>query len=258
MLISSAVSPQETLMLYPLKIDGKYGYINIHGELVIKPEFDKAENFSDGLALVIKEGRSVFINVKGEIIISGYAGRDMQSFSEGLAAIRINNKWGFIDTTGKFVIDPRFQYADTFSEGVARARETRDDDYIYITKNGQNAFPGKTFRTAQKKSGGYMVVGQQIYPDSFEPGEYEGETVTIPGIRRGVIDANGDIVIPIENEVMGIAVSDGIIHLARGFVNMRNEVIIQTRFRQYGRFYKGIVPVSSDGKKYGIVDKKGK
>jgi len=31
-----------------------------------------------------------------------------QSFSEGLASVVIDGKYGFIDKTGKFVIEPKF------------------------------------------------------------------------------------------------------------------------------------------------------
>lgn len=44
---------------------------------------------------------------------------EIQSFSEGLAAVRQGTKWGFIDKTGNFAIPPEFDYAFSFSEGRA-------------------------------------------------------------------------------------------------------------------------------------------
>lgn len=43
-------------------------------------------------------------------------------FSEGLAAVRIEGLYGFIDTTGKVVIEPRFQSAGFFSGEYAEIR----------------------------------------------------------------------------------------------------------------------------------------
>jgi WG containing repeat len=46
-------------------------------------------------------------------------------FSEGLAPVKIGTgcelcgKWGFIDKTGKVVIEPRFEAVNDFSEGLA-------------------------------------------------------------------------------------------------------------------------------------------
>lgn len=41
-------------------------------------------------------------------------------FCEGLAAISINGKWGYIDKMGYIVIDTIFDYACDFKEGLAR------------------------------------------------------------------------------------------------------------------------------------------
>ncbi|MCL6590461.1 MAG: WG repeat-containing protein [Firmicutes bacterium] len=44
---------------------------------------------------------------------------DAHSFSEGLAAVKITGKWGFIDTKGNVVITPSFDKVGSFSEGLA-------------------------------------------------------------------------------------------------------------------------------------------
>jgi hypothetical protein len=36
-------------------------------------------------------------------------------FSEGLAPIKLNNKWGFVNKEGKAVIAPQFDHVDTFT-----------------------------------------------------------------------------------------------------------------------------------------------
>jgi hypothetical protein len=41
------------------------------------------------------------------------------SFSQGLARVQKDNKWGYIDQTGKFVISPQFDQAESFAEGLA-------------------------------------------------------------------------------------------------------------------------------------------
>ncbi len=43
-------------------------------------------------------------------------------FSDGLAAVQIDNRWGFIDTKGTIVIKPRFAMVGFFSEGLASFR----------------------------------------------------------------------------------------------------------------------------------------
>jgi hypothetical protein len=44
------------------------------------------------------------------------------SFSEGLAAVEIGGKYGFIDKTGRFVINPQFDFAGEFDDGLAEVK----------------------------------------------------------------------------------------------------------------------------------------
>ena len=41
-------------------------------------------------------------------------------FSEGLACVRLNGKWGFIDKLGREVIKCKYDTANDFSGGLAR------------------------------------------------------------------------------------------------------------------------------------------
>ncbi|GAH30691.1 unnamed protein product, partial [marine sediment metagenome] len=66
------------------------------------------------------------------------------SFSEGLAAVRIEGKWGwgYIDKTGKWVIEPQFNMASRFSEGLAVVKSEGKKGYIDKTGKcaGDNPF----------------------------------------------------------------------------------------------------------------------
>jgi hypothetical protein len=60
---------------------------------------------------------------------------DAYSFSEGLASVEINGKLGYIDKTGKVVIKPEFNYARSFSEGFAAVKVNRL--WGFIDKTGE-------------------------------------------------------------------------------------------------------------------------
>ncbi|HEY9598601.1 MAG TPA: WG repeat-containing protein [Cyanophyceae cyanobacterium] len=47
---------------------------------------------------------------------------EVDSFSEGLARVKINSKWGYIDKTGKIIVQPQLDEADSFSDGLALVR----------------------------------------------------------------------------------------------------------------------------------------
>ena len=63
-------------------VNGKYGFINHSGSIVIKPRFEAT-----------------------------------WGFTEGLACVKWDGKFGFIDQGGEFVILPRFPYAGDFRDG---------------------------------------------------------------------------------------------------------------------------------------------
>lgn len=139
--------------------DEKWGFIDVKGNFVIKPKFHSVSSFSEGIAAVLvgdfSSGYWGFIDKQGKFIIEPkFTGINLRhkdsalfentifAFSEGLAAVSIgrgkNQKWGFIDKKGVFVIQPKFEEADYFSEGVAPIRmgPLGSDTWGLINKNG--------------------------------------------------------------------------------------------------------------------------
>ena len=114
----------------------KWGFINPKGEIVIDFVYHYVSCFCEGLARVGQPLGLVieycFINEEGKIISEWYI--DAKDFSEGLAAVRRSDKWGFIDKQGKEVIKPKYSYVVSFSEGLAFV--TRYDKDFLIDKDG--------------------------------------------------------------------------------------------------------------------------
>jgi len=121
--------------VHPIQVEGEWGYADNSGKIVIKPQFSSAGEFSDGLALVWTGGARLFDPVVTSFVKMGYIDRTgrwvIQSrweyyffydFSDGLAPFRTQSgKWGYMDTTGKIVIRPRFDWTGNFWEGIAPA-----------------------------------------------------------------------------------------------------------------------------------------
>jgi len=70
--------------------------------MVIHPSFDEAETFSQGLAQVRVGEKWGFINKSGSIAIEP-AFDEVDRFTNGTAWIRSGEKVGYIDRTGKFL-----------------------------------------------------------------------------------------------------------------------------------------------------------
>lgn len=58
----------------------------------------------------LKERRYVFVNARGDVLPGSddLWIEDAQSFSEGLAAVRVNGLWGFLDERGNLAIEPQY------------------------------------------------------------------------------------------------------------------------------------------------------
>lgn len=118
--------------------DGKYGYIDTAGRLVVPCEWEEADFFSEGLACVGKDGKYGSIDSAGRTVIS-CEWDDMGFFSEGLVCVGKNGKYGYIDSAGKLVIPCEWDDAGSFSGGLARVE--KDGKYGYIDTAGRLAIP---------------------------------------------------------------------------------------------------------------------
>lgn len=98
---------------------------------------------SKGPLPVKRGGQWGFVDTTGKIVIEpAYEMADF--FYEERAAVRTQGKWGFIDFSGKMVVPAQYSTVHRFSDGLAHVMtdggtpETRI--YGYVQKNGEIAF----------------------------------------------------------------------------------------------------------------------
>lgn len=103
----------------------RYGFCLPNGTEIIMPQYTKAEDFSEGLALVAQGDafsggyRYGYINTKGGVQVA-LTYKYAKPFAQGLAAVAtVDKEWQFIDKTGAVKIKGPFLDADVFSEGLA-------------------------------------------------------------------------------------------------------------------------------------------
>lgn len=149
--------------------NGKYGYINKKGDIVVPLKWDYALDFDNGIAhvqlydtngnvtetnlintngdLLYKEDHAVYfefhdglcsyregstyyiIDTAGKLVVTG-EWEDMKEFSEGYAPVQKDGKWGYLDKTGKIAIEPQWDYAEPFVDGYAVV--AKDEKYGLI------------------------------------------------------------------------------------------------------------------------------
>ena len=87
------------------QINGKYGYVNPQGFLMIRARYDMA-----------------------------------RPFKENLAAVEVNGKWGFIDENGKAVVKCQYKEVRDFHDGHALVCN-KEGFWGAIDKKGEEVVP---------------------------------------------------------------------------------------------------------------------
>ncbi len=193
--------------------------------------FDWAGDFSEGLAPVEVEGRFGFIDTLGTIRIpTGYEFAGEFSCNRGPALQ--GGKWGYLDVTGRMIVPAAYDWAGPFREGLAVV--AIDSQYAVIDTNGDFAGPLR-FSDAHGYSGGYAAV---------RIGEDENAA-------WGFVDRQGRLAIPpLFNDVPeGFSEGLAVVRMENerpyrsGYIDSSGGFAIDTLYDAAGPFHEGLAPV---------------
>lgn len=183
-----------------------------------------------------------YINAKGEYVINPQF-NNASCFSDGLAEVWVDGKAGFIDKSGKYVISPQYNSATAFCEGRAWVVKPMGAPELIDTK-GRSLLTLKKVRRAYNYAEGLAVM----VDDS-------GKT--------WVIDKDGKKVFDLpEGMSFESNFSDGLAAVQNkdwkyGYVDKKGKIVINCQFDAAGFFLDGKAIVKS-GDMYGVIDKSGK
>ena len=136
---SQDVTPTtDTTSLWPAyqAANQKYGYINAAGEWVIQPQYDAAATFSCGYAKVYLNGKNYYINTKGDLQQVTFDSVD--DFYYGYAVVSLSGNYGMINNGLTYAIPAVYAHLGQMSkEGLASFRRSKSDrTFGYIDKSG--------------------------------------------------------------------------------------------------------------------------
>lgn len=186
----------------------EYQYIDKRGKTILQLSCDEAWRFASGLASVRIDNEYRYINILGQTKIKLPKMVIGYPFSEDFAIICDRNGCGYIDKAGSTVIKPKFDMVGHFSEGLALAY--KNGLYGYIDKTGE-----------------YVIK-----PTLKWMGMTEDESEFSEGLARVAID---DLY---------------------GYLNRRGKIVIKPRYSGAGKFSEGVARVEMDNKLY-YIDAKG-
>lgn len=304
---TSSESIKESPDLFVVRVNKKYGFIDKTGKIIVEPKFDFANDFVENLALVgirNDDFKSVFIDRTGKVVISLETGAS--DFSEGLSAFGVgeftmhgggNHKFGFIDKTGKRVIETNFKEARPFSEGLSAVMND-EGKWGYIDKKGNTVIPFQfedAFSFSEglasvltnglfgfiDKSGKFVIEPRFATPSQFREGlaavelpvkdfkpyKYYGTYVRPLG-KLMFVDKTGNTAIKFDSNVVkindfseGLAVIDvkeSEKKFYTGFINNTGKMTVKLTFdANVQNFSEGFASFYTKDK-FGFLDKTGK
>jgi len=269
--------------LYPINVNGKYGFMDRSGKTVITPQFDGAFGFSEGLAQVKVGTKSGYINTKGVLVITPQFD-DAMPFRYGRAAVKLccgfwfpqkpGDRYGFIDKDGKYICSPDFSWVGQFSGDLAPVR-TAGGVMAFVNRSGKVVMSGKfdqlrptgfTAGLAPVASGGMWgyidTTGKWVIDPQFELALdfADGLAPVMVGGRWGDIDQKGRFVVNPQYDSSGEFFEGRAVFRKGdklGLIDTTGRVVAEAKFLLFGRFSEGLAPVKTeDG--WGFIDRTGK
>jgi len=291
--------------IYNPKEDAR-GYINTKGEIVIPFTIYSTRPFYDTITVIYQPGKAdgtksarvSIIDMKGNVLVE-YAPTAYSyetHFIDGLARISKDFKSGFMDKTGKIVIEAKYDDARDFSEGLAAVQFTNDlgeSKWGYVDKEGnvkidfnfQNEptsfTSGRAFILGTNNKWGIIentgkIIVEPKYQQIF-PCENGFATASIMDEKwqttYEILDVNGKTVKKFEKDKKGnqtqfySGFKDGLAiamqNYKYGFIDTKGNIVVKCEFRKLNQFNndRAYAEQYDDKTKkvtYGFIDKKGK
>ena len=225
--------------------DGGIDFIDLSEEqlYILKKEIikanakDDAYHFSENLASVSFDGKYGYINTDGDFVIEPQF-EEAEDFKNGIARVRTNGKYGYINTNGKFVIEPQFDNVGDFRDGIAYVKLNKKYGYI-------------------NSKGGYIIKPQldfasYYFAEGFACVEVDGKYGYINTNGKFAIEPQFDNAEDFNNGIARVSVDD-----KYGYINTNGKFVIEPQFDDAEDFKNGIARVLV-GDKYGYINTNGK
>lgn len=168
--------------------DGKIGIVDSKGKVLVQPTWSAVGWFCEDIDIASykQNGKWGIFNKNGKIVCPPQYDEmiveDNDYIAEGLIPVCKDSLWGFVDYSGKEVIKPQWKIINKFINGICIVT-TQDDNISYIDKTGteilKTTYSKSTFPA---ENGKYMVINKV---DSINK-------------KFGIIDINGNIIIPVK------------------------------------------------------------
>ena len=258
-----------------LSYDGQYIFIDSKGKIVYKAPVDKeivhGTNYFGVVPFYYRDvntkeenRRYGYVNMQDEVVVEPKLKKVWPFSKEGLAhVVTEDGKHGFIDTSGNFALQPIYDFASNFYDGLAQVTIGDKHEYIdtkgqvVLEKEGGDFFEGYTTVINESGKEAYMDKSGNLITDYSYDKAYSfinGYAIVEVNGLEGVIDKNGDYIIePRLSPHVGAFSEEGLNSLKDenglyGFINIKGEWQIQPQFEKLYDFHNGVAAVKEQAK----------
>ena len=226
-------------------------------------KYDYAHDFSEGMALVRRDGKFGFIDTTGyELVPCMYDGAN--DFNEGMACVELKGKWGYVDRCGHLAIPCIYDQAYDFNDGLAKVCHDpvsvdglpfgpSDSRTFFIDEHGTEVLSdgkeldifseGLARIIRNEKTGFVDRCGREVIAC-----KYDGATI----FREGFSRVSEIHLLPEEEQT-----DDMDYYTKEGFIDITGREITPCIYDDTGDFHDGMALVCRDGM-YGYIDRTGR
>lgn len=210
--------------------DGLYGVMNHQSQVVVEAKYESINPLSEGLALAAIDGRIVYLDPAGVVVIdnglSAFPNYQRKAeFKDGVAVAMKKGKYGRIDAKGKILTEFTFT-----NIGIGK-------DYFPAEKDGY--------------WGVYNSKGKVLVSPKYDALSETNNGLLIANLADtlGVIDANGNIVVPIAFNEVEILAHDLFLVQENGLkgVYRNEELVLPVQYEQVGVFNEEFLFLNKGG-----------
>lgn len=187
---ASPIASLPTAARFPIVVQGRWGFIDSTGAVVVAPRFAQVQEFTEGLAPVREAGHYGFADGAGRLVLAqryGYA----SPFHHGLALVQQDSTPRLIDRTGRRVpLATTYQqlaWQPGLDQGGVWVGTLPSGKRQLLATDGQLASPTQFERVGELSNNRIVVSG----PEPLRNAQGQNEVSAV-----GVLDRHGRFVVP--------------------------------------------------------------
>jgi hypothetical protein len=252
------------------RLGEKWIVIGTDASQVMEREFDFILPFYNGRAWflegaeIIIEGKNVvdivggkwgIISREGEILLGPYFDAvypvdDRKIPYYGLEGVEVDGRWGYVDFSGDFVIEPNYRWSNSLYWRSLTTVET-DGQELLIDRFGKEIFRAEriVFHYAVRPKGGLIAVKVNGLYGFID---YSGNVIIEPEYRSAMMFREGLAAVGTQTES---SETDG--NILWGFIDSSGRFVIEPEFVEVDSYSDGLAVVYGQAGLVSVVDRSG-